>query len=130
MGLFTRETAPGAPAEVAGPPTRDEFDGLRRELAAFRRIAAIACMTAEESGKYPGVSGGPGSAHLRMEKIAAVASEFGLDAAEVEELRGFLRLVEAARRAELNREAAVERERLEALQHPWDAQGRYRRRIV
>jgi hypothetical protein len=113
-----------------GAPTRQEFQELRRELAALRRITATAVMALEEAAKFPGISGGPSSAHLRLEKISAVASEFGLDATELHELHGFLRLVEAARAAEHNREAAVERERLDAQQHPWDAAGRYRRRIV
>jgi hypothetical protein len=127
--MFSRATAKDSPAG-AGTVSREEFDALARELAALRRITATAVMALEEAHKHPGISGGPGSAHLRLEKIAAAASDFGLDDADVHEMHGFLRLVEAARRAESNREAAVERERLDAQQHPWDAAGRYRRRIV
>ena len=151
MGLFSRATPPGAPAadaapteqtaaprrktkvkaEPGAPVTREEFDALTRRFDAFQRIAAIACMAAEESGKYPGVSGGPGTAHLRMEKIAAVASDlFGLDAAEVRELRAFLRLVEAARNAEVNREHAEIRARDRLRTDPWLPDGTYGRRII
>jgi hypothetical protein len=101
--MFSRSTAHDAPAG-AGPVSRDELDALRRELAAFKRVAAIGFMAAEEAGRFVG-HGGLGSAHQRMEKIAAVASElFRLDAAEVQELRGFLRLLEAARDGERRRE--------------------------
>jgi hypothetical protein len=124
MKLF-RDTAPDAPV------TREEFEALRREFGALKRIAAIACMAAEESAKYPGVSGGPGSAHLRMEKIATVASDlFGLDATEVQELRGFLRLVGDARDAERDREAAEIRARDNLRDNPWLPDGTYGRRIT
>jgi hypothetical protein len=122
--LKAKEAAPAAPV------TRAEFDALTRRFDAFQRIAAIGYMAAEESAKYPGVSGGPGSAHLRLEKIAAVASDlFGLDAAEVRELRGFLRLVQAARGAESNREAAEIRARDNLQRNPWLPDGTYGRRI-
>jgi hypothetical protein len=118
-------------SKEAAPVTREEFEALRTELAALKRIAAIACMAAEESAKYPGVSGGPGSAHLRMGKIAAVASDlFGLDAAEVRELRGFLRLVNEARDAERDREAAEIRARDNLRDNPWLPDGTYGRRIT
>lgn len=122
MGLREHLKAPA-------PVTRAELEKLRGEFAAFKRVVALGFMAAEESAKYPGVHGGPGSARLRLEKIAAVAEEsFGLVAAEVEELRGFLQLVEQARDGERQREFE-ENQRNSGPPATWTPDGRYARRI-
>lgn len=132
MALF-KSRPDDAPAEVGqtGPVSREEFDQLRGELNAFRRIAAIGYMCSEEAARYPGVSGGIGSARQRLEKIALVASEhFGLAPADVRELCGFLRLVEQARDGEYQRETAEVRARANLHEHPWRADGTFSRNIV
>jgi hypothetical protein len=89
---------------LTAAPSRAEFEALARNLDAWKRIAAISFVAAEQAARYPGLSSG--TPRRRLEQIAAVATEqFGLDATAAEELFAFLRLIEETSHGEREREA-------------------------
>ena len=127
MGLFKRATDAAADAAPSGPPTREEFEALRRELAALKRVTAIAIMAVEECAKHSNVHGGPASPSIRLQKIAHAAELFKLDDVEQQMLRDVLALRADASSVEFDRER---QETIDNAYAPaWRADGTYGRRI-
>jgi hypothetical protein len=100
MALF-KARADDAPAG-AGPVSREEYEALARELAALRRVTAIAVMALERSDK-----GGVIAASVRLAQIAAAESD--------EALAGLNALIDEASSAESEREFRVASARTRAL---------------
>lgn len=124
MGLFARRREAAAPqpaeqmeatpqqpprkavklkAAALEPVTPEAFDALRRKFEALQKITALAVLAVEN-----GLNCSPGHPDSkpvsRLAKIAAVASEFGLSAAETKELRRFIDQIGTAGSAERRRE--------------------------